>query len=141
MSVEYTSNENDRYGIWAGMIFQTRSRRNEWIDFQRRVFFMVISGNHELWDPEVDMDENIRIHREFFSKLGINYLQNNLLCVEDDALDLFYLNDRERKHPFVLNENEILTLSSEEIHERLCKCPLLILGASGSADLIRNIMR
>ena len=96
---------------------------------------VVISGNHELWDPEVDMDENIRIHREFFARLGINYLQNDLLCVEDDALNQIYLDDREWKRPFVLNENEILTLSPEEIHERLCKCPLLILGGIGFSGL------
>ena len=96
---------------------------------------VVISGNHELWDPDIDMDDNIKVHRDFFLRLGINYLQNDLLCVEDDALNQFYLDDRKRKRPFVLNENEILSLSSEKIHDRLCKCPLLILGGIGFSGL------
>lgn len=96
---------------------------------------VVISGNHELWDPAVDMEENIRFYREFFKKLRINYLQNDLLCIDDDALQEFYLDDRERALPYILNEDMILTMSPEEIQGKLCRCPLLILGGIGFSGL------
>ena len=96
---------------------------------------VVISGNHELWDPNIAMENNIKIHREFFSKLGINYLHNDLLCIEDNEINPFYLDSKERKHFFILNENEILSLSPKEIHDRVLKCPLLILGGIGFSGL------
>ena len=96
---------------------------------------VVISGNHELWDPKIDMEANILFHRDFFKKLGINYLQNDLLCIEDGFLHQFWLAGRHHVQPYTLNEDMILAMPSEELYEKLYRCPLLILGGIGFSGL------
>ena len=56
---------------------------NELIQWWNPNQIVVVPGNHELWDPYVEMEDNVEIYRKFFAKLGIVFLQNDLMCVED----------------------------------------------------------
>lgn len=94
---------------------------------------VVVSGNHELWDPAVSMEENIRIHREFFKGLNINYLHNDLLCVDDTVLRYGMLLGE--KQPSILREEQIMEMSEEEILEKTLHCPLLVFGGIGFSGL------
>ena len=96
---------------------------------------IVISGNHELLDPRITMEENILVYRSFFKKLGINYLHNELLCIDDDAL-----NWQEKKHSplHVLSEEQIIQYDASELRTQLKKYPLLILGGIGFSGLNKN---
>lgn len=52
------------------------------------------------------MEDNIEIYRKFFDDLGIIFLQNDLMCVED------------RKKCEIFSEVEILKMSEEEIRSK-----------------------
>ncbi len=96
---------------------------------------VVISGNHELLDPYTDMEENIRSYRAYFDRLGINFLQNDLLCIRE-TIDLskhrlYSVKPTVRK----LSEKEILTMSEKELCETVCPYSLLILGGIGFSGL------
>ena len=84
---------------------------------------MVVPGNHELWDPCIDMEDNIEIYRKFFDDLGIIFLQNDLMCVED------------RKKCEIFSEVEILKMSEEEIRSKSQCCSVIILGGIGFSGL------
>lgn len=84
---------------------------------------VVISGNHELWDPWDEMENNIQVYREFFKGLGITFLQNDLLLVKN------------RQQHFILSEDKILELSLEEIRELAQECSILALGGIGFSGL------
>lgn len=96
---------------------------NELIQWWNPNQIVVVSGNHELWAPYVDMEDNIEIYRKFFDKLGINFLQNDLMCVEDG---------RKRE---IFSEEEILKMSEEEIRNKAQCSSTIILGGIGFSGL------
>ena len=96
---------------------------NELIQWWNPNRIVVVSGNHELLDPSVDMDDNIEIYRNFFAKLGIAFLQNDLMCVED------------RKKYETFNEAEILKMSKEELRNKAQCSSIVILGGIGFSGL------
>lgn len=83
---------------------------NELIQWWNPNQIVVVPGNHELWDPCIDMEDNIEIYRKFFDDLGIIFLQNDLMCVED------------RKKCEIFSEVEILKMSEEEIRSKSQCC-------------------
>lgn len=95
---------------------------------------VVISGNHELWDPVMDTTDNIRFQRSFFKKLGINFLQNEVLCVTDDFLDVNQ-DTNSNVSTSILSETQILSMTPEELRAYTYSCPLLILGGIGFSGL------
>ncbi len=107
----------------------------EIVKYWRPERVVVISGNHELWDPPVDMIENISVYRSLFSKLGISYLQNDLLCIDEESLTGFPSGCQERIAPLILSEKQILKMLPEEIHNKVSHCPLLVLGGVGFSGL------
>ncbi|MBS6798466.1 MAG: DUF4116 domain-containing protein [Firmicutes bacterium] len=96
---------------------------NELIQWWDPNHIVVVSGNHELWDPYVEMEENVDIYREFFGNLRIIFLQNDLMCVED------------RRKCEIFNETEILKMSDEEIRNKTQRSSLIILGGIGFSGL------
>ncbi len=84
---------------------------------------VVIPGNHELWDPDVDMENNIQVYRDYFKGLGITFLQNDFLLVKN------------RNQQFILSEEKILQLSEEQIRELARECSIAILGGIGFSGL------
>lgn len=84
---------------------------------------VVVSGNHELWDPYIDLEDNIQAYRAFFNELGITYLQNDLLLLKDRA-----------SHR-VINEDQILGLDEEAIRKLVECSPVVILGGIGFSGL------
>lgn len=84
---------------------------------------VVIHGNHELWDPWDEVENNIQVYREFFKGLEITFLQNDLLLVED------------RHKQSILSEDKILELSEEELRELAQKCSIAVLGGIGFSGL------
>lgn len=96
---------------------------NELIQLWDPNYIVVVSGNHELLDPWVDMEYNIEIYRKFFEDLGITFLQNDLICVS---------NGRKCK---TIRETEILKLSESEIRKRVQYSSVIILGGIGFSGL------
>lgn len=84
---------------------------------------VVVSGNHELWNPNIDLDQNISTYRQYFNEKGITYLQN----------DIFYIEFRKRMG--VIKEEELLSLSDEEIRDLLTSTSVIILGGIGFSGL------
>lgn len=83
---------------------------------------IVIMGNHELWDPYIDMDENIEIYRRYFESIGIIFLQNALL----------YINNRMKSK---IEEEQLLKLEIEDIREIVSHSSVTILGGIGFSGL------
>lgn len=96
---------------------------------------IVVSGNHELWDPAIDMEENIRCQRALFKKIGIVFLQNELYCITDDILQGLNVKGFHEATPNVLNEDQILNMSADDLKLILKKCPIAILGGIGFSGL------
>lgn len=92
---------------------------------------VVISGNHELWDPVDSMENNILFYRKFFEGLGIIYLQNELLCINED----FFMPYCGGNRLCIISEEQILQLSAQELRASVSTCPLLILGGIGFSGL------
>lgn len=67
--------------------------------------------------------DNIEIYRKFFYDLGITFLQNDLMCVED------------RGKYEIIREVEILTMNEEEIRKRVQYSSVIILGGIGFSGL------
>ena len=86
-------------------------------------YIVVVSGNHELLDPDAEMEDNINIYRKFFTELGITFLQNDLLCVEGG------------KRRRIFSEAEILKMSNKEIQNKALRSPVIILGGIGFSGL------
>lgn len=84
---------------------------------------VVITGNHELWDPWDEMENNIQVYREYFKELGITFLQNDFLLVKN------------RHQQFILSEDKILELSEEQLRELAQKCSIAVLGGIGFSGL------
>lgn len=101
---------------------------NELIQWWNPNQIVVVSGNHELWDPYVEMEDNVEIYRKFFAKLGIVFLQNDLMCVED------------RKKCEIFSEAEILKTSKEELRNKAQCSSVIILGGIGFSGLNKNLM-
>ncbi len=83
---------------------------------------VVILGNHELWDPWDEMENNIQVYREYFEELGIIFLQNDFLLVNN-------------QHQFILSEDKILELSEERLRKLAQECSIAILGGIGFSGL------
>lgn len=58
---------------------------NELIRLWDSNHIVVVMGNHELLDPYLEMEDSIKLYRDFFNELGIIFLQNDLLCVEEKS--------------------------------------------------------
>lgn len=84
---------------------------------------IVIHGNHELWDPWDEMENNIQVYRDYFKELGITFLQNELLLVKD------------RLQQLILNEDKILELSEKQIRGLAQECSIVVLGGIGFSGL------
>lgn len=84
---------------------------------------VVIHGNHELWGPWDEMENNIQVYREYFKGLGITFLQNDFLLVKNQY------------QQFILSEDKILELSKEELRELAQKCSIAVLGGIGFSGL------
>lgn len=84
---------------------------------------IVIQGNHELWDPWDEMEDNINFYREYFKEVGITFLQNELLLVENG------------RQQFIISEDEILEFSEEQLRRLAQKCSIAVLGGVGFSGL------
>lgn len=84
---------------------------------------VVIQGNHELWDPWDEMENNIQVYREYFKGLGITFLQNDFLLVKN------------RHEQNILNEDKILELSEGQLRELAQECSIAVLGSIGFSGL------
>ncbi len=84
---------------------------------------IVIHGNHELWDPWDEMENNIQVYREYFRGLGITFLHNDLLLVDN------------RRQQLILSEDKINELSKEQLRKMALKCSAAILGGIGFSGL------
>lgn len=87
---------------------------------------VVVAGNHELIDPWFDMEENIETYRGFFYDLGINFLHNDLLYMENTE----YI--RKCK---ILHEEEILKMGESKLREKVQNSAVSILGGIGFSGL------
>ncbi len=92
---------------------------------------VVVSGNHELWSPIIDMDENIQIYRKFFQSLNIIYLQNELYLLRESLNQCGYPEWKS----VVLKEQDILALTNEELQNMALSSVLSILGGIGFSGL------
>lgn len=88
---------------------------------------VVVMGNHELLDPYLEMEDSIKLYRDFFNELGIIFLQNDLLCVEEKS---FF----ERKIK-IFSETELLKMNKEEIRENVQCSSVIIFGGIGFSGL------
>jgi len=84
---------------------------------------VVIHGNHELWDPWDEIENNIQLYRKYFKGLGITFLQNDLLLVND------------KHEQIILSEKEILELSNKELRAKAQNCSIVLLGGIGFSGL------
>lgn len=84
---------------------------------------IVIHGNHELWDPWDQMENNILFYREYFKGLGITFLQNDILLVNNQQQHL------------ILSEDEILKLKESQLSELALECFIAVLGGIGFSGL------
>ena len=84
---------------------------------------IVIHGNHELWDPWDEMENNIQVYRDYFKELRITFLQNDFLLV-----------NHYHQH-FILNEEKIFQLSEEQIRGLAQECSIAVLGGIGFSGL------
>ncbi len=84
---------------------------------------VVILGNHELWDPWDEMENNIQVYRDYFKGLGITFLQNDFLLVKN------------RQQHFIISEDKILELSVNQIRELAEECSIAVLGGIGFSGL------
>lgn len=84
---------------------------------------VVILGNHELWDPYVELKENISAYRLYFKSMNINYLQNDLLYVDSNE---------EIK---IVKEKHLVRKSTEDIRKLVEKSSIIILGGIGFSGL------
>lgn len=88
---------------------------------------VVVMGNHELLDPYLEMEDSIKLYRDFFNELGIIFLQNDLLCVEEKS---FF----ERKVK-IFTETELLKMSKEEIRYNIQCSSVIVFGGVGFSGL------
>lgn len=95
----------------------------ELVNYWKVENIVVIHGNHELWDPWDEFENNIQFYREYFKELGITFLQNDFLLV------------RNRQQKLILNEDEILKLKEEELRELAQDCSIAVLGGIGFSGL------
>lgn len=87
---------------------------------------VVISGNHELWDPNIEMHKNIRKYHRMLTKLGIIYLYNSLLIANE-----WY----EHK---VISSKELISMEGNLIREELNRSRVSILGGIGFSQFNSN---
>lgn len=100
---------------------------NELIRLWDSNHIVVVMGNHELLDPYLEMEDSIKLYRDFFNELGIIFLQNDLLCVEEKS---FF----ERK-VIIFTETELLKMSKEEIRYNIQCSSVIIFGGVGFSGL------
>lgn len=96
---------------------------NELIEHWTPHKIIVISGNHELRDPYIGLEDNIEVYREFFSSLNITFLQNDLLYVESS------------NEYGIIHEKDLLIMSEEAIREQVQYSSVIILGGIGFSGL------
>jgi calcineurin-like phosphoesterase family protein len=96
-----------------------------WLDSRR---IIVVLGNHELWDFNKQgvsqtqmptLDEIIEQYRNLFSRLGICFLQNDLLLANGA----------------IISEEQLKPLTPDELKYVCLKSPYVILGGLGFSGL------
>lgn len=89
---------------------------------------IVILGNHEFWNLDAKADSNaksiIDLYRNLFNKLGITYLQNDLLLMKEQN-NLFRLN------PEIISKEQLAKMSNKEIQDITLESKVTILGGIG----------
>lgn len=89
---------------------------------------VVVSGNHELWDPNISLEDNIEHQRGFYKKLGISFLHNDVLAINDNEFDFsIHGNNGMVRIP----GEDLICIEDEELRRRLCRCPFIIMGGIG----------
>lgn len=84
---------------------------------------VIILGNHELWDPYIDLDDSIKEYRDYFNNLGITFLHNDLFFVKEQSIY------------GKINEQQMLELDEEAIRKLVQCCSVIILGGIGFSGL------
>lgn len=90
---------------------------------------IVVLGNHDLWNlgtrekNKYNLQHIIKKYRKLFEKLGIIFLQNDLLIVTGNNM-YNYTYD-------IITENEILSNSKEWLREKSINSKLTVLGGIG----------
>lgn len=97
---------------------------------------VVVLGNHELWDKCNNVDKIIEKYRAMLKKLGIVFLQNELLLSNGNRFDDVALNYKHRH--IVVSEEEILQSSSEELKNICLKNQICIFGGLGFSGYCNN---
>lgn len=132
------SRQNSSFLLIAGDVSSkfefTKAFFEELVNLWDPSHIVVVLGNHELWSPQIEMEDNIRFYKSFFENIKVHCLHNELLCMEYDAI---FLNagNASQFSKFTFTENQILRMTSEEIREKTFHCPLLILGGIGFSGL------
>lgn len=88
-----------------------------------KTFFVL--GNHELWDKTIlrktsDYDGIITIYREYLNSVNITLLENELYIPSENK---------------VYNEEQILSLTKEDMIQKLNKCSYVVFGGLGFSGL------
>jgi len=84
---------------------------------------VIILGNHELWDPYIELDDSIQVYRAYFNNLGISFLHNDLLFINEWAAYR------------IINEQQMLELGEEAIRKLVQYSSVIILGGIGFSGL------
>lgn len=95
---------------------------------------IVIPGNHELCDPYVDLDDNINAYRDFFNKLGIIFLQNDLYFAEYKS-HYSHRFDGKENNSGIIHKEQLLNWSKEELQECVRQSSVIIFGGIGFSGL------
>lgn len=95
--------------------------------FRHKNKFFFTLGNHELWAfPNQSLEETITKYRCLLEDEGINLVQNDVYYFQSS--DPFFLRD-----PTRISEQELKTLSSDDLHKKLRDASLIIFGGIGFA--------
>ena len=88
---------------------------------ERQKHYIFILGNHELWPfPGLLIDDIVKSYRELLTKYKMRLLQNNIL----------YISERTFKE---ISEEELLTITENELRERVRKACFIMFGGIGFA--------
>lgn len=102
----------------------------ELINFWKPENIIVVLGNHELWDDNYfvnnqmkNLNEIIEKYKTMFSKLKINFLQNSLF-ISNKKFGISSKNE-------ILSADEILNMNEIELHKKTVRSNLIIFGGIG----------
>ena len=101
---------------------------------------VIVSGNHELRDPYIDIADNIQEYRNYFNEIGIIYLHNELLVIDDSKLRTIFMEDEfliaeNSRSCIIIKEEELLAFEEDEIRQLTICSSVIILGGIGFSGL------